>query len=260
MQTQPLHAPCWFELATTDQTAAKRFYSELLGWTTEDHPIDDGSAYTIFRLDGREVAACYTQMPEQTEQGVPPHWAVYFKVADCDASVAKIKEAGGQVFCEPFEVMEHLRMAIIGDAEGAAFCVMQPRQHHGVEVIHSRHAITWVELATRDIRRAEAFYAEVFGWSFQDHAGTPGGYRVFSVDGQPQGGLMQMNEQWGDMPSHWAIYLQVDDVDATLARAVELGGAICVPAFDAPNVGRIGMFTDPAGAGAYVIKLLPQPG
>ena len=128
---QPVSAPCWFELATTDQAAAKQFYGRLLGWDCEDHPIDGNGAYTIFKLGGKEVAACYTLMPEQVQQGVPPHWAVYFHVADCDAEVARVRPAGGSVLAEPFEVMSHLRMAVVADPEGAAFCLMQPRQHHG---------------------------------------------------------------------------------------------------------------------------------
>jgi predicted enzyme related to lactoylglutathione lyase len=78
---------------------------------------------------------------------------------------------------------------------------------------------------------------------------------MFSVDDEKQGGLLQMNEQWGDMASHWSIYLRVTDVDATVAKAQSLGGSVCVPAFDAPGVGRIAMIGDPTGGYAYLIAL-----
>ena len=48
---------CWIELATTDQTAAKNFYSSLFGWTPNDFPMGPGDFYTIFKLDGRDAAA-----------------------------------------------------------------------------------------------------------------------------------------------------------------------------------------------------------
>lgn len=57
------------------------------------------------------------------------------------------------------------------------------------------------------------------------------------------------------MPSHWSIYVLVPDVDACTERAAQLGGKVCVPAFDAPGVGRIARIDDPSGAGAYVIRL-----
>ena len=71
----------------------------------------------------------------------------------------------------------------------------------------------------------------------------------------PVAGVLQMTAEWGDMPSHWSIYVLVPDVDACVARAAELGGKVCVPAFDAPGVGRIARIDDPTGAGAYVIQL-----
>lgn len=60
---QPIGAPVWFELATTDPVAASRYHQQLFGWTPVDHPMgDSGNVYTIFEHDGREVGACYTMM------------------------------------------------------------------------------------------------------------------------------------------------------------------------------------------------------
>ena len=258
-RTQPIGAPIWFELATTGQDAAKTFYSDLFGWTFSDDAIDGNGVYTIFQRDDRDVAACYTMMADEVAQGLPPHWNVYFRVDDCDASTEKVRAAGGTVLVEPFEVMEHLRMAVVADPEGAPFCLCQLRAHKGVGIIHELNTVGWVELATRDVARAEAFYKAIFGWSLADHpGGAPTVYRIFSVQGESQGGLLQMTSEWGNMPSHWAIYLRVNDVDAVLAKAQTLGGSVAVPAFDAPGVGRIAMMSDPAGAHAYLIMLTPS--
>lgn len=254
-RVQPVGAPIWFELATTGQDDAKAFYSALFGWTFHDSPIDGGT-YTLFQREKRDVAACYTVRADEVEQGIPPHWNVYFHVADCDAAVEQVRSAGGHVRVEPFDVMDHLRMAVVADPEGAMFCLCQPRAHQGVGTIHEMNTVGWVELATRDVARAEAFYASVLGWSLIDHpGGAPTVYRIFQVDRENQGGLLQMTPEWGDLPSHWSIYLRVDDVDAILAKAQALGGGVAVPAFDAPGVGRIAMMTDPAGAHAYLIAL-----
>ena len=90
--------------------------------------------------------------------------------------------------------------------------------------------------------------------------GAEAGYQiaialVAAYAGARFGGVMAMTPEWGDMPSHWSIYIPVPDVDACLARAVELGGKVCVPAFNVPGVGRIARLNDPAGAGVYVITL-----
>ncbi|QDA57635.1 VOC family protein [Thermomonas aquatica] len=255
-----LGAPTWFELGTSDQAAAEAFYSGLFGWTQRKTAMPDGSHYTIFQLDGRDVAACYTLMADMVAAGIPPHWGVYFKVADCDATVAQVRAHGGKAFCEPFEVMEHLRMATVGDPEGAAFNLHQPRAHPGVGVIREPNSVLWVELATRDIARAEAFYRAVLGWQATPLDAGPTQYRVLSCGGCETGfgGMLEMNQQWQGIPSHWSIYLHVADVDATLAQAVALGGKVCVPAFDVPGVGRIARIDDPGGAGCYVMTPSPR--
>lgn len=248
-------SPGWFELSTTDQAGAKAFYAAVFGWTATDSPLPDASVYSLLALDGREVGACQTLMAEQAAQGVPPNWGIYFCVADIDAAVAKVREGGGQVLVEPFEVMDYLRMAVCSDPEGAVFSLSQPRQHPGVAAIRETNAVCWVELATRDLARTEAFYCPLFGWQMADHAASPTPYRTYANGDGLLGGLMQMDEMWGDMPSHWSIYVQVEDVDATVARAEAAGGKLCFPAFDAPGVGRLARINDPAGAGFYVIAL-----
>lgn len=252
-------SPNWFELGTTDQAAVEAFYAALFGWTVERNPMPDGSHYTIFRLDGRDVAAAYSLMPDQRAQGVPPHWGIYFKVDDADAVAAKVEAAGGKVLMAPFEVLEHLRMAVCTDPEGAVFSLQQPRQHSGAGAVREPNAVCWAELATRDMARAEAFYTALFGWRMSEHhASPPSGYRIFGNDDGQLGGLLRMTEEWGQMPSHWSIYLQVEDVDAVVAKAQSLGGQLCFPAFDAPGVGRIARINDPTGAGFYIITFVPM--
>jgi hypothetical protein len=251
-------SPNWFELATTDQAAAEDFYGALFGWRVLRIPMDhDDGHYTVFQLGDRDVAAASTLPPEQAAQGVTPNWAVYFKVDDADAIADRVAGAGGQVLAPPFEVMNHLRMAVCADPEGAAFQLFQPRAHGGVVAIREPNAVCWAELATRDLARAETFYTGLFGWTMSEHhASPPGTYRMFGNADGLLGGLLRMTEEWGAMPSHWSIYLQVADVDATVAQAQALGGRLCFPAFDAPGVGRIARIDDPAGAGFYVIRFV----
>jgi len=61
LQVPPVekHAPgnfCWIELTTTDHSAAKEFYSELLGWTIREFPMGPLDFYTTFKIDGRDAA------------------------------------------------------------------------------------------------------------------------------------------------------------------------------------------------------------
>lgn len=75
---------CWFELATSDQAAAKKFYGGLFGWTANDNPMGPDAFYTMFQLRGRNVGAAYTLDSDQAKQGVPPHWGTYVAVTNVE--------------------------------------------------------------------------------------------------------------------------------------------------------------------------------
>src|SRR6476659_850742 len=103
MNDYPAGAPCWFELGTTDQAAAKQFYTQLFGWSIFDAQIGPGEVYTMFKQNGRDVGAAYKLPPEMTGQGIPPHWMVYFAAPNADASAEKIGQLGGAVLKPPFD-------------------------------------------------------------------------------------------------------------------------------------------------------------
>src|SRR5262245_11014429 len=87
----------WFELGTSDQTAAKMFYETLFGWTSTDTPMGPAEVYTVFKSGGRDAGACYTLRPGQQTAGVPPHWMVYVAVANVDEAAKRAAALGGSV-------------------------------------------------------------------------------------------------------------------------------------------------------------------
>src|SRR5579871_2799854 len=105
----PAGAFCWVELGTSDQSAAKKFYSSLFGWTPNDMPMGPDEYYTIFELDKRAAGAAYTLRPDRAP-GVPPHWVLYISVKSADDMAASAAQAGGKVVAPPFDVGEFGRM------------------------------------------------------------------------------------------------------------------------------------------------------
>lgn len=117
-------------------------------------------------------------------------------------------------------------------------------------------AFCWNELGTTDLEAAKKFYTELLGWQLKQSEAAPGMiYNEIIVAGQEVGGMFQMEAEFGDTPSHWTPYVAVDDVDAKAQQVVELGGKVCVPPTDIPNVGRFCMINDPTGATISLIKL-----
>jgi predicted enzyme related to lactoylglutathione lyase len=114
-----LDAPCWCELSTRDAARAGKFYTDLFGWGLK---TGDPAYFEITR-GGVLIGGILPMGPEM--QGVPPHWGVYFQVADCDATSGKAKSLGGQVCFGPHDVANVGRFSVLQDPQGAAFSVIK---------------------------------------------------------------------------------------------------------------------------------------
>ena len=103
---------------------------------------------------------------------------------------------------------------------------------------------------TTDVEKAKAFFATTIGWSYEGMSIQTGGtYWVAKLDGKPIAGIMNMEGVVPPgIPPHWFSYIEVDDVDARIAGVEANGGKVIRQPFDIPEVGRIGIITDPTGA------------
>lgn len=250
-----LGAPCWFELASTDPKRSIGFAQAVFGWSADEQGTPMGAYAFMANTTAAVGAIC--GLPPGAE-GAPSFWSAYFLVADCDASRSKAIALGATPFGEPFDVPGMGRGAMLADPGGAVFNLWQADPSAGGDLaMFEDHSIGWIELATRDVDAAQAFYGALLGWSFKDSSNAPPGtrYSEYAAGDTHYGGLLQMTAEWGDLPEHWSLYAVVPDLDAALAATTSAGGGISVPAFDAPGVGRIARIDDPTGAGLYLIEL-----
>jgi len=250
---------CWVELATHDSKDAKRFYTELFGWTIEDSPIGPDMYYTMLRLRGKDVGALYQMESKEQSAGVPPHWNSYVSVASADASAARAGELGAKIVKPAFDVMDAGRMAVIEDPTGAAFCLWQPNRNHGATLVTEPGAFCWNELATPDMKAAGDFYTGLFGWDSMVQETGPMRYTTFSNQGRPAAGMYEPSAEDAGMPPGWLVYFAVADCDTDASRAQELGAALIVPPADIPGIGRFATLADPQGAVFAIIKLANPP-
>lgn len=103
----------------------------------------------------------------------------------------------------------------------------------------------WVDLGTPDVVAAADFYTKLLGWQVEIGPAEMGHYSMAMIDGQPVGALA--DQQTPGMVV-WSIYLAVDDVDATVARAKAAGGAVIMEPADVMTFGRMAIVADPGGA------------
>lgn len=120
----------WTELNTANAAKAAAFYEGLLGWQIAEMPMPDGSTYRIGQR-GEEMLAGIFEMSGPEFEGLPDHWMSYFAVDDADISAEHVVSLGGRVIRPCFDVEGVGRFAIVADATGAVFGIIQPARGQG---------------------------------------------------------------------------------------------------------------------------------
>jgi predicted enzyme related to lactoylglutathione lyase len=238
----------WVDLSTTDPDRAKPFYAGLFGWEFEDMPAGEGMTYTFCRLDGKDACALSAQMDQEREQGVPPHWNSYVTVPDLDARTQRVAELGGNVVMPPFGVLDAGRMALAADPTGAFFMMWEPKSHIGAAVVNVPGAFTWNELGTTDTETAKRFYADLFGWTYDEiDMDGQGTYSIVQNGERRNGGIRAQTPQEQGVPPNWLVYFGAASVEESAAQAKELNGNVLVPTMRVP-AGAFSVVADPQGA------------
>lgn len=113
--------PAWNELVTPDPERALAFYAEVVGIGSQES-ANLGSDYTTITNAEGAVAGGVTK---PTMEGMPPHWNVYFAVADADATAARVEALGGRTVAPNFDVEGVGRMGFYADPQGAIFGIVE---------------------------------------------------------------------------------------------------------------------------------------
>jgi len=242
--------PCWIDLTTSDAEASHAFYAGLFGWTTEPAMPESGGHARYLR-DGVPVAGV---MAGGAGTGPSDAWSVYLGTQDAQQTADSAQARGGQVLVPPMAVGDLGTSAVLADPGGASVGAWQAGALAGFGAVGEHGAPGWFELHTRDYSSVLDFYRDVFGWDVESVSDTEEfRYTVVKNGEEQHAGVMDASGFLVEgAAASWSVYFGVDDVDAALARAVELGGEVVLPAEDTPY-GRLAAALDSNGA---VFKLV----
>ena len=226
----------WHDHSSPDAATARKFYADLFGWKYEKFGEMD---YEMIKANG-QLHGGFGSPPDNP----PTMWLGHVLVKDVDETVLKAEGAGGKIVEAPMDIPDVGRMAVIADPQGAVISAFAPAGDPPV----NEGTFVWDELLTTDVEGAKQFYGEIFGWTSTDmQMGGAGTYTMFKRAGDTTvGGLMQRPDE--NIPPSWTSYIGTSDVDATIARARELGGRSLTEPMDVPDQGRFAIIQDPTGA------------
>lgn len=238
----------WYELMTTDVPAAEAFYSQVVGWQARDAGMPD-MRYTLLERDGTAIGGVMALPPEACAAGARPGWLGYVAVDDVDTQAARVAQAGGAVQFGPQDIPGVGRFATVSDPQGAVLVLFkgnsaeQPPQ----PAAGTPGTFGWHELHAAESAAAFDFYAGQFGWT-QDEAmdmGPMGVYRIFAIGGVRSGGMM--TRMLDTVPPAWLYYVNVEAIDAAVARVGAHGGQVIHGPQQVPGGGWIAQCLDPQG-------------
>jgi uncharacterized protein len=175
---------------------------------------------------------------------VPPVWNSYLTVESADGALERAQELGASIHAPAFDVLDVGRMGVIQDPQSAFVMVWEPKSMVGAALVNAPGALSWNELATADMDGSSHFYGELFGWTFTPMEGETPYLVAHTEDGHSNAGIRPRIES---EPPHWLVYFGSDNLDASVARAAEIGGATLVEPM-AIGPGRISVVQDPQDA------------
>ena len=113
------------------------------------------------------------------------------------------------------------------------------------------NAVVHFEIMGKDAIELQSFYANVFGWKLSPPMAEMGNYSLFDNEGQGIGGGI------GEGEPRVTVYVEVDDPQAYLDKAVQAGGKTLMPVTQIMDTVTIALFADPEGNIVGVLKSNP---
>jgi hypothetical protein len=240
----------WYELMTSDPAAAGKFYSSVVGWSTEAAgPSGSGTPYTLFTTAEGGVAGLMGIPAEAA--GAKPAWMGYVAVDNVDDYARRFEAAGGTVHRAPADIPAIGRFSVVADPQGAVLVLFkpEPRADGGqVPALDAPGYPSWRELVTTDGPKAVEFYMKMFGWekSAGHDMGPMGVYQLFAYEGADRGGIMTMPPSFPG--PFWGYYFRVGAIGAATERLKAGGGTVANGPMQVPTGDWVVQAIDSQGA------------
>lgn len=245
----------WHDLVTSDTEAAKAFYTDVVGWQTEESGTPD-APYTLLLADGVPVAGIMP-FPEDA-QGMPPCWTGYIGVPDVDDWTTKVTARGGRQYRAPRDIPGVGRFSVVSDPHGAAFILFKGNGEMAARPFMARGTVGWNELHCGDLGQAWDFYSGLFGWvkGFAHDMGPQYGlYQTFGETGEGPGIGGMMKKMPSTPVPNWTYYFSVGNIGAAAERVLARGGKLLMEPHEVPGGTWIAPGMDPQGAMFALIGL-----
>jgi len=236
----------WADLVTDNLPAARKFYEQLFGWTFRE--IGD---YSIALNDERPLAGIF-QRPRPADRAAEPRWFGYISVPSVERARRATIKAGGRELASPRKLPDRGEQAVLTDPEGAVFGVIRSSSGDPEDFLAAPGDWVWIELLSRDARRAGDFYRAVAGYEIVENTGAREKDFVFVSQGYARATARTITE--AKVLPTWLPFVRVGNVGESLSKVRQLGGRVLLKPRSDLLDGKLAVIADPTGAAIGILE------
>ena len=245
----------WAELVTDDVAVTRAFYGKMFGWKFRSH-----GDYVLVSNGGHPLAGMIQRQRPANQAQATPRWFGYLSVADVERAQQAVTRAGGRVVAAPHEVPARGRQAVFADPEGALFGVIHTTAGDPADTAAVPGGWIWLQLLSRDARRAAGFYRSVGGYQItRNTAENRSSDYILSSEGIARATVRTLPVDKPAVQPTWLPFVRVLHLDQAVAQAKQLGGKVLVSARPGLLDGKVAVVADPTGAAVGLLEWNPQP-
>jgi predicted enzyme related to lactoylglutathione lyase len=243
----------WADLVTDNVPAARKFYGELFGWS-----FYGSGNYTI--AVNAEHPLCGMFHRERPKDGsAQPRWFGYISVDSVNNAQKAVNKLGGRVLAAPGDFPKRGEQAVFADPEGAVFGVIKSTGGDPEDFLADPGDWIWIELLSRDARKAGEFYRAVAGYDVAENTTSPrpDDY-VFVSEGYARAAALTLPKDRQASTPTWMLFVRVKSLSDCVAKATQLGGKVLLEPDPKLLDGKLAVLTDPTGAAIGVMEWSAQ--
>ncbi len=239
----------WADLVTDDVPAAQKFYAGLFGWNYRS--VGD---YVIACNQDRPLGGMFHR-PRPQDQSAQPRWFGYLSVSSVLRAQKTVTQLGGQVLVPPQELPKRGRQAVFADPEGALFGVVNSSSGDSPDFLADPGDWIWIQLLSRDGRKAAEFYRAVGGYEIVENTGSNRlSDFVLTSEGYARATVRTIPPANTQVQPTWLPFVRVKSVPESVALAKQLGGKVLIEPAPGLLEGKVAVLADPTGAAIGVME------
>lgn len=240
----------WADLVTEDVPTARKFYAQLFGWTFQDI-----GNYAIALNDERPLCGMFQRPQPANQPQAKPRWLGFISVSSVERAERAVTKAGGRMLAAPRKMPQRGEQAVFADAEGAVFGVIKSSSGDPQDFLPEPGDWIWIQLLSRDARKAAGFYSSVAGYDVIENAtGGQSGDFVLASKGYARATVRTIPPARAQVQPNWLPFVRVKNVGESVAQAKQLGGKALIEPKPELFGGKVAVIADPTGAAIGLLE------